>query len=78
MLSISFFCDSESMLWKYKNLINKFEEENENNNKFYDYFKLNNVDVDDEWTLIKNELNKLPNLSIYFEEKNVIFIEVNY
>ena len=66
---ISFFCDSESMLWKYKNLINKFEEENENNNKFYDYFKLNNVDVDDELTLIKNELNKLPNLSIYFEEK---------
>jgi len=35
MISISFFCDSSSMLWKYRNMLNnlKIEPKENNDNK---------------------------------------------
>jgi len=79
MSELSFFCEStsESMLWKYKTLFNNLEleekDENNNNNNeiYYDYFKSQNVDADEEITLIKNEINNLSKLLIYWKEEKV-------
>ena len=80
MSELSFFCEStsESMLWKYKILFNNLElkEKDENDNKnsneiYYDYFKSQNVDADEEITLIKNEINNLSKLHIYWEDEKV-------
>ena len=80
MSELSFFCEStsESMLWKYKILFNnlELEEKDENDNKnsneiYYDYFKSQNVDADEEITLIKNEINNLSKLHIYWEDEKV-------
>jgi len=77
---LSFFCESisESMLWKYRILLNNLEneqkKENEdynNNEIYYDYFKSQIVDADDEIDLIKNEIKNLNKLLIYWEEKTV-------
>ncbi len=77
---LSFFCESisESMLWKYRILLNNLENEQKNENEdynnneiYYDYFKSQNVDADGEIDLIKNEIKNLNKLLIYWEEKTV-------
>ena len=80
MLYISFFCESssDSMIWKYRILLNnleleeKKEDENDNDNtSYYDYFKLLNIDADEEISLIKNEINNINKLSIYWKEDKI-------
>ena len=74
---ISFFCESksESMLWKYRIFLNKLEldeKEEINYNKYYQYFKSENIDADDELSLLKNELNNIQNkLPIYWPDDKI-------
>ena len=76
MSDISFFCESnsESILWKYRILLNNLEsEENKeiNNNIYYDYFKSRNIDADDEIELLKSEMNNINKLNIYWKEEKI-------
>ena len=69
MSEISFFCDSDSILWKYRILISKFESEICENNEYYKYFKSKNIDVDDEVILVKKEINNLEKLKLYWKDE---------
>ena len=74
--NISFFCDSDSILWKYKNLIYNFQEkekdeDNRNNEKYYNYFKSQKIDIDDEILSIKKEINNISKLSIYWDDNKI-------
>lgn len=77
MYEISFFCESpsESMLWKYRVLWSDLElddnEENNTNEKYYEYFKSLEIDADDEVIAIKNEINNVNKLLIYWKEDKV-------
>ena len=73
---ISFFCESytESMLWKYRTLLNNFESEEYkdiNYDRYYDYFKSNETSLEDELMLIENELNNLNKLNIFWKEEQI-------
>ena len=75
MKGISFFCEStsESILWKYRILLNnlELEEEEINNNIYFDYFKSQNIDADDEILSLKNELENISKLNIYWKEEKI-------
>jgi len=78
MKDISFFCESnsESILWKYRVLLGNLElEENKEigNNKYYDYFKAQNIDADDEILLLQAEMKNLDKLNIYWKEEKIDF-----
>ena len=73
---ISFFCEnkSESMLWKYRILLNNLEleeKEKKDTNNYCNYFRTLNTDADEEISLIKNELNNISKLIIYWSEKRI-------
>ena len=73
---ISFFCESntESMLWKYRTLLNYLElEENKeiNYDRYYDYLKSNETNLDDELISIENELFNLNKLNVYWKVEQI-------
>ena len=72
MKSISFFCDSDSILWKYRNLVNHlYKLEEININKYYDNFKKQNINPDEEIELIKKEIENIDKLIIYWDDKKI-------
>ena len=77
MTTISFFCESEleSMLWKYRILINNLESQEKeiNNNIIYNYFKSRNINVNDDLSKIEKEINMINKLNIYWKENKIYF-----
>ena len=72
MKIISFFCDSESILWKYRNLINNFQKDIEINiNENYNYFNELKIDADEEIELIKKEIENINKLNIYWDDRKL-------
>ena len=70
MKLISFFCDSESILWKYRNLLNNFNKDEEIKiNKYFDYFNQQKINADEEIEFIKKEMDNIDKLNIYWEDK---------
>ena len=68
--TLSFFCDSESILWKYRDIINKNEKDE--NEHFAQYLKTKNINYDEEISLIEKEKKKnLNKLSIYWDEMKI-------
>ena len=67
MSDLSFFCESssKSMLWKYRVLLNNLKKEDKND-KYFNYFQLENFEPDDELKVINNEIINLNKLEIIF------------
>ena len=69
--NLSFFCESnsKSMLWKYRSLLKQEYKDN----KYHDFFKSENIDVDNELKLIENEINNISKLKIenFWKEEEI-------
>ena len=71
--SISFFCDTESILWKYRNLIINFEKNKEKDfNRYYEFLKNQKINADEEIELIKKESDNIDKLNIYWDDKKIV------
>jgi hypothetical protein len=55
--TLSFFCDSESILWKYRDII--YKNEKDENEHFAQYLKTKNINYDEEISLIEKERKNL-------------------
>ena len=69
---ISFFCESESesMIWKYRILLINLDsdEENEfNEDYYYEYFKSENINAEEELSMIDYEIKNIDKLNIYWK-----------
>ena len=71
MKNLSFFCAKESMLWKYRFILNRLKLDDDEE-QYYDDFKDTNIeDNEGDIKLIENEIGELNKLKIYWEEKMI-------